>query len=265
MSALQQYFSHDTNATRSDKLKKLRLKYGFEGLGIYWFMLEILSESDGYRIRHDYVDTLTLDFNLSLDQITKFIEDCLELGLFVKDDTYIWSNGLLKRMSKRDEKIESYREAGRRGAEKRWGKDEDDEFDDDSDNEETGKMDFKRTSINRINIDELEDKYKEPLKSARLLFSLIKQNDYKAKEPRGRWLEDIEKLHRIDDRSYEEINNVISYSQNDTFWKSNILSGKKLRQHFSKLLIKMNEDKNGKSNSKKRYGVPENQNYYEPL
>ncbi len=53
--------------------------------------------------------------------------------------------------------------------------------------------------------------------------------------------ENIEKLHRIDGFDYETIYAVIEWVKNDSFWRSNILSGSKLRKQFSNLLVKIKE------------------------
>jgi phage replication O-like protein O len=78
-----------------------------------------------------------------------------------------------------------------------------------------------------------------PLKLSKKLFSLILQNDPKAKTPDfEKWSEHIEKLIRIDERTPEEITRVIQWVQRDDFWAPNILSTKKLRKQFPQLWIK---------------------------
>lgn len=77
------------------------------------------------------------------------------------------------------------------------------------------------------------------------LLELILANDPKAKKPKlERWAEDIDKLHRLDKRSYEEIEGVMVWAQNDSFWRSNILSASSLRKQFAKLKLQM-EGTNG--------------------
>lgn len=82
-------------------------------------------------------------------------------------------------------------------------------------------------------------KFREPLAMANLLADLIYNNDQRISRKRPKiqqkWLEEIEKLHRIDGYSYSEISEVIRWCQNDPFWQSNILSGQKLRLKFSTL------------------------------
>jgi hypothetical protein len=56
----------------------------------------------------------------------------------------------------------------------------------------------------------------------------------------NRWGADIDKLIRIDKRDEHEIARVIRWSQADTFWNSNILSGQKLREKYAQLLPRKN-------------------------
>lgn len=50
-----------------------------------------------------------------------------------------------------------------------------------------------------------------------------------------RWTNDIDKMNRIDNRSWEEIKAIIEWSQSHHFWSSNILSGSALRKQYDKL------------------------------
>jgi len=53
------------------------------------------------------------------------------------------------------------------------------------------------------------------------------------------WAGSIEKSHRIDGRSYAEIERVFKLAVADSFWCKNILSGSKLREKHDDLLIKL--------------------------
>jgi hypothetical protein len=73
-----------------------------------------------------------------------------------------------------------------------------------------------------------------------LLFSLILKNNPKAKKPNLQtWSKNIDLMFRVDKRTAEDIEKVIRWCQSDTFWQSNILSTKKLREKFDQLLVKM--------------------------
>lgn len=50
-----------------------------------------------------------------------------------------------------------------------------------------------------------------------------------------RWAEDIDKMHRIDGRSWRQIAGAIDWSQRDNFWHQNILSGANLRKHYDRI------------------------------
>ena len=70
-------------------------------------------------------------------------------------------------------------------------------------------------------------------------FEKIKEKNpsFKVKNPKV-WKQDLDKLMRIDKRSFEEVKSMIDWVSQDPFWKSNILSPDKLREKFSELEIK---------------------------
>lgn len=57
------------------------------------------------------------------------------------------------------------------------------------------------------------------------------------------WAKPIEKLHRLDNQSIEDIRAVIEWCQADHFWKKNILSGAALRDKWDRLYIAAKENK----------------------
>lgn len=77
---------------------------------------------------------------------------------------------------------------------------------------------------------------------SKLLFELMKNNNPNCKEPNLQsWCKEMDKLIRIDKRNPYEIASVIEWCQNDSFWKSNILSVAKLRKQYDQLKIKMSQ------------------------
>ena len=66
-----------------------------------------------------------------------------------------------------------------------------------------------------------------------------------------KWAKDLEKLHRIDKQSWDDIQKVLLWSQKDAFWSSNILSGASLRKQFDRLTAQMNA-RSGKRTSGRR-------------
>jgi hypothetical protein len=103
-----------------------------------------------------------------------------------------------------------------------------------------------------LTLSEKPPKTKKPLEHeadayrlSALLRSRILINNEKAKTPKDlrKWAEDIDKMIRLDNRTPEEVENMIYFSQQDTFWQTNILSAGKLRDQFDQLWLKA---KNGK-------------------
>jgi uncharacterized phage protein (TIGR02220 family) len=123
------YFSHDTNASRDEKILFMRVDYGWEGYGWYWAIVETMAEANNYKLKFKNgnpnrvaIAGLSLCHNIPIEELEKFIDDCInKYGLFDTDEEYFWSKTLLKRLSIRDEKSNKLRDAGIKGAKKRWG------------------------------------------------------------------------------------------------------------------------------------------------
>lgn len=102
----------------------------------------------------------------------------------------------------------------------------------------------------------------ESTRLAELLFTLHKKYDKAYSPPRKHiesWADDIEKLHRIDKREYPDIERVIRWVKSDgNFWFSNIMSGAKLREQFSRLCVQMsqgNPNRQGRGSAVDKSGV----------
>ena len=94
-------------------------------------------------------------------------------------------------------------------------------------------------SLNPVKKPELFSKDSDPIKLSELLFELILENDPKAKEPNyQKWAEHIDKLNRLDSRPYDEIEEVIRWTQKDDFEKANVLSTAKIRKRYPQLRLK---------------------------
>jgi hypothetical protein len=81
------------------------------------------------------------------------------------------------------------------------------------------------------------------------LFNHILKNNPKAKAPNIQsWAQSIDKMIRTDNRSVQDIKAVIEWCQQDSFWKCNILSTKKLRDKFDQLAVTMRNTKTKSGN-----------------
>jgi len=80
------WFKHDSDASNDAKLKKLRLKYGAQGYGIYWYCLELIARNVEkhnltFELEHD-AELIADDFKLSGDLVQHIMTYMVELGLF---------------------------------------------------------------------------------------------------------------------------------------------------------------------------------------
>jgi hypothetical protein len=81
----------------------------------------------------------------------------------------------------------------------------------------------------------------EGMELALLLKKLVLGNNPDAKITESQlrnWAYEVDRMVRIDKRKPGAIREVIEFSQADSFWQSNILSGAKLREKFDQLWLK---------------------------
>jgi hypothetical protein len=78
-----------------------------------------------------------------------------------------------------------------------------------------------------------------------LLIDLISKNNpaWVMRGNKDTWAEDVNKIHRLDSRTYEQIEYMIRWVQQDSFWSQNILSASKLREKFNDLIPKLKKIK----------------------
>jgi hypothetical protein len=117
------YFSHDTNAKSDPKIMAMRNIYKSEGYGWYWIIVETLAEQSGYKLqKKEWVfNALAMAMQCDINTTKSFIKQCIdEFELFETNGECFWSNSLIRRMEKKDEKRRKRVEAGRKGAESRW-------------------------------------------------------------------------------------------------------------------------------------------------
>ena len=87
----------------------------------------------------------------------------------------------------------------------------------------------------------------EITKLSNLLADLIEANGIKRPDVTDKWHQEIERLNRLDGYSYEQIEQTIRWVQQDSFWRSNVLSPAKLRKQFGALQLKMKSSGSGLS------------------
>lgn len=88
------------------------------------------------------------------------------------------------------------------------------------------------------------DEKSDPYLLAKFLENNIANNNPKfpkSENQRQRWAKDIDLMIRIDKIKPDDVAKVIVWCQKDKFWRSNILSGKKLRDKYQQLCMRMIE------------------------
>lgn len=108
------YFPHDAGARNDPEMIRLKRIKGFEGIGIYWHIVEMLREAneDGYKIKCLRMEDIAYDGHFDVDMFSVLTED---VGLLKTDGEWFWSSSLIRRMKPLDEKRRLLSEAGKRG------------------------------------------------------------------------------------------------------------------------------------------------------
>lgn len=239
------YFSHDSNARHDYKIQALRSVYGVRGYGMYWIIIEMMREQNNYNLPlSDKIIFIAIsrEFECTLDEAKKFIHDCIyEFGLFVSSETHFWSDSLKQRMELAEVKRIANQQNGLKGGRPR--KEQQEQPQEASQQLESVEVKpIKQKSIRTKNATIAQDaeESEEVVFLTDLLVSEIKKNNPQAKTPINisNWRNDI-RLLLADGYTFTQIDSMIRWTQSDDFWKSNILSAKKLREKSSTLILQM--------------------------
>ena len=109
---MKPYFSHDEGARNDPKLIDVMMALGHEGKSVYWDLVEMLYEQNGYLMRSQckgYAFALRTHCDLILSLVDDF-------GLFASDGEKFWSETALRRIEQRSAKSSKAKES----AAKRW-------------------------------------------------------------------------------------------------------------------------------------------------
>lgn len=113
------YFPHDCNARTDEKVLKLRAKFGWEGYGIFWAIVETLSEtSDGYfELDEEAIGGLSLSIGVAIDKLKEILDYLIKIKLLSTNNSQFFNRRILEHIELR----KSFVVAGRKGAISRWG------------------------------------------------------------------------------------------------------------------------------------------------
>lgn len=100
------WFKHDASANMDAKLKKVRMKYGMEGYGLYWLCLELIAQNVekhnlSFALEHDS-EVIAFDSGINRALVEEMINYMVELKLFENVGGIIYC---LKMSTKTDEYV----------------------------------------------------------------------------------------------------------------------------------------------------------------
>lgn len=265
--SIQSYFSHDSNARNSEKLINVRMALGAEGYGIYFMIIERLREETNYMSVKDY-NMIAFDLRVDTSKVKRVVED-FGLFAFTENGECFYSESLLRRMKMKDESSKKKSEAGKKGAAARWGKQPENIINSNNNVAGVNKNYSNAMAMPKENIARKEKESKEKISKdivaasaadnsnknlfaadsieirlSKYLYNKVLANKPNLKEPDyNKWAKHIDLLIRADKESPSTIRDVIDYAASDSFWKSTVLSTRKLRDKFPTLEIQMRESK----------------------
>ena len=95
------WFKHDASANNDAKLKKVRIKYGMEGYGLYWYCLELIAQNVEkhnitFELEHDS-EVIAHDTGIHVDRVNDMMSYMCNLGLFQSSNNVITCLSMAKR------------------------------------------------------------------------------------------------------------------------------------------------------------------------
>lgn len=235
------YFSHDSNARTDEKILPVRAKHGAKGYGIYFMIIEMLRDATGYKLQCDY-SAIAYELHEAVEDVEDVVKN---YDLFKIKDGYFWSESFLERMKKKEQKSRKARES----ALKRWGVTEEKDANAMQTHSEGNAIKERKGKERKGNKKKTSNIYTADSSEYRLAillankilqnnpshrFSIMSEKEFDNKMQS--WCADIDKILQIDKRTFEQVEVMIRWCQQDSFWQANILSASKLREKFDTLI-----------------------------
>ncbi len=109
------YLTHDLGSRNDPKLIELQMEMGGTGLAIWWCVVEMLWENEGYIPFNPRSIAYSLPW-ATPEEVNRVLT---EFDLFENDGELVWSKSALERITRRDEQTTRMREGGRKGGQGR--------------------------------------------------------------------------------------------------------------------------------------------------
>lgn len=103
------WYKHDANANCDAKLRHVRLKYGMEGYGLYWYCLELIAQNVerhnlSFELEHD-AEIISADVGIHFELVQEMMMFMVDLGLFERSDGVITCLKLASRSDEYTQKL----------------------------------------------------------------------------------------------------------------------------------------------------------------
>ena len=238
------YFLHDSNAFSDEKITLLYLEFGFEAIGLFFTILEKLA------LQEQPVSEIVLKSQLNIKKrLQKQLDFMYKIGLLGVQNDNVFSINILNF----SEKYQVKKEKNRKRISKWRGKQDDTknvtryEHVRNTPKVKESKVNRSKVKINTIPTNKFV-REREILNNVYDLFDFEIISALTEKQ-KNDWLDTINKLNRIDNFTYDEIQDTIIWGRQDEFWNTNFLS-----------ILGLRKKKNGISkffqiNKKMNYGT----------
>ena len=244
------WFKHDSDAHRDAKLKRIQMKYGMEGYGLYWHCIELIAgnvdqNNITFELDHD-AEIIAHDTGIHYELVQEMMEYMVNLGLFENDDGVITCLKLAKRL---DQSMTSNPHL--RGIIKQINESGKLESIDGHDSVMTQSTQNQDRS-DKTRLDKKKKYTDDDLSLANKMFTMLEDLDIGVKKPNlETWASEIRLIRERDDRTLDEITEVFTWANNNEFWQGNIRSPAKLRKQWPTLISQMKRKSSPKLKSER--------------
>ena len=96
------WFAHESKANRDTKMRKLLMKYGAEGYGLYWYCVEHIADNVGpkltFELEHDS-EILAHELKIDTMLVEEIMRYMVSVGLFEESEGVVSCLSLLKHLT----------------------------------------------------------------------------------------------------------------------------------------------------------------------
>lgn len=111
------WFKHDNTSLTDQKILALRFKYGMEGYGIFWALMETMHQDSTGYINREAIGGLSIVYGVPIDKLNGIVDFCIKTGLLHQCEH---GNVFSERMKAQKAELAESTTNGRKGAEIRW-------------------------------------------------------------------------------------------------------------------------------------------------